>query len=502
MFKKSSIIILLFFCSNYTNSQTIQELLNYSIDKPNGTARFESMGGAFGALGGDLSAININPASSSVFNDNEYGFTLGTQKKSNNSIFFGNPTATNNSRFSFNHGGGVWLLKNYGEGNIKKVSFAINAQTNNSYEDFIEIRGKNPINSIDKFFLNNSIGFNADDLSVGNNETVSGVYKFLGQNYGYSSQQAFLAYQAYLLNFDTNSNAFVSQAKYDNGVDQRHIFESKGVNTKYNLNISMQFKEDYYFGLNINTHEIRSESYIIHKENNFSIDSPINEITFENSIVTGGEGFSFQLGGIAKFNKFRLGITYDSPTWYSLWDETFQSLETKSTDSNGLNYIDKIDPRILNSYPRYTIKTPSKLTTSAAIIFGKIGLISLDLISVDYSNIKLKPHRDFSIKNSKISNELSNTLNIRFGGELRLNQLSLRTGYSEMKDPYKRNNMYNTNKSMSLGLGYDFGETLINISYLKLENNKTHQLFDSGLTDLSLIKSNNYFTNLSIIFKF
>ena len=105
-------------------------------------------------------------------------------------------------------------------------------------------------------------------------------------------------------------------------------------------------------------------------------------------------------------------------------------------------------------------------------------------------------------KNSKIGNELSNTINIRVGGELRLNQLSLRTGYSQMKDPYKKNNFYNTSKSMSLGLGYDFGETLLNISYSKFENNKTHQLFDSGLTDLSLIKSNNYFTNLSIIFKF
>ena len=314
MFKKSSIIILLFFCGSYSSSQTIQELLNYSIDNPNGTARFEAMGGAFGALGGDLSAININPASSSVFNDNEYGFTLATQKKSNNSIFFGNPAATNNSKFSFNQGGGVWLLKNYGEGKIKKLSFSINAQTNNSYDDFIEIRGKNTINSIDKFFLNNSNGFNADDLSVGNNETVSGVYKFLGQNYGYSAQQAFLAYQAYLLNFDVNTNSFVSQARYDSGVDQRHILESKGVNTKYNLNISMQFKEDYYFGLNINTHEIRSETYTIHKESNFSVNSPINEITFENSIVTGGEGFSFQqmklnfllpsLGSIYQCNTF------------------------------------------------------------------------------------------------------------------------------------------------------------------------------------------------------
>ena len=72
----------------------LQEILNISIDKPNGTARFESMGGAFGALGGDLSAINVNPASSSVFNDNEYGLTLGSEKKSNKSLLFNNSKLT------------------------------------------------------------------------------------------------------------------------------------------------------------------------------------------------------------------------------------------------------------------------------------------------------------------------------------------------------------------------------------------------------------------------
>ena len=502
MLKKVLFFLFLLAFSTPLTSQSIQEILSYTIDNPNGTARYESMGGAFGALGGDLSAININPASSSVFNDNEYGFTIGNHKLSNNSLFFGSNKKTDNSKFSFNQGGGVWLWKNFGDGNIKKISFSVNAQTNNSFNDFLDIRGRNTNSSVDKFFLNNSVGFSSDDLSVGNNESVSGVYKFLGEVYGYSAQQAFLAYQAYLLNYDQNTNAFTSQAKYDTGVDQIHMLERKGVNSKYNLNISMQFKEDYYFGLSINTHEIRSETYTIHRENNFSADSPITEITFENSIVTSGEGFSFQLGGIAKFNNLRLGIIYDSPTWLNLWDETFQSLETKSKDVNGVNFIDKIDPRILNTYPSYTLKTPSKITTSAALVFGKIGLISLDIVNIDYSKIKLRPKRDFTIRNNEIKNQLTNTINLRVGGELRLKQFSLRTGYSKINNPYKSNNFYNSSKSMSIGFGYDFGETLVNFSYKKFKNKRTHQLFDSGLTDLSTINSDNSLTNLSIIFKF
>ena len=34
----------------------------------NGSARFNAMGGAFGALGGDVSALQINPAGSALFN--------------------------------------------------------------------------------------------------------------------------------------------------------------------------------------------------------------------------------------------------------------------------------------------------------------------------------------------------------------------------------------------------------------------------------------------------
>ena len=72
--RKISFLLLIFSFS--LNSQSLNDFLKISIDNPVGSARFESMGGAFGALGGDLSAINVNPAGSAVFNDNQYEFTL------------------------------------------------------------------------------------------------------------------------------------------------------------------------------------------------------------------------------------------------------------------------------------------------------------------------------------------------------------------------------------------------------------------------------------------
>ena len=146
----------LFIYSISINSQTLNDVLEFSIENPIGTARFESMGGAFGALGGDLSSININPAGSAVFNDNEYGFTIAIEKKTNKTLFFNNSQNEDDNNFSFNQGGAIWLLKNYGGGNINKISFGINVQTNNSYKNNFLIKGRNDNNSIDSFFLNNS----------------------------------------------------------------------------------------------------------------------------------------------------------------------------------------------------------------------------------------------------------------------------------------------------------------------------------------------------------
>ena len=59
-----------------TNAQNINDAMRFSQTDLGGTARFKAMSGAFGALGGDLSAINVNPAGSSIFANNQLGISL------------------------------------------------------------------------------------------------------------------------------------------------------------------------------------------------------------------------------------------------------------------------------------------------------------------------------------------------------------------------------------------------------------------------------------------
>ena len=483
-------------------SQSVSDIVDFSIDNPLGTARFESMGGAFGALGGDLSAININPAGSAVFNTNQYVLSFSNNEKKINTNFFNSSSSKTSSKFSVNNGGGVWVFENFGGGNIDKISFGINAQTNNSFHNDFHIKGLNNLNSIDKFFLNNATGFSASDLSVNQNETVSSTYRNLGEYFGFSAQQAFLAYQGYLLNYDDVNNEFYSIAKYDNGVYQDHVNETKGYNSKYNLNLAIQFKEDYFFGLNINTHEIFLENFIRHKETDFDSDSAVKSILYENRLTTSGEGFSFQLGALRKFNNFRIGIAYQSPTWYKLWDETMQYFETETVDINGTNYIDIVDPRISNLYPMYKIKTPSSITLSSAVIIGKIGLLSVDIVSKDYSKIKAKPKEDFVNTNMLIGSSLKSTMDIRLGTEIRLNKFSVRGGFNSNQSPYKNQDSIKDSSSYSYGFGYDFGSTIINFSHKFSEKDRNYQLFDSGLVDKANLTTDQSIYALSIVFNF
>ena len=53
------------------------------------------MGGAFGAVGGDLSSININPAGSLFFNNNFASVTVSCFNAHNRSDYFGTRTKEN-----------------------------------------------------------------------------------------------------------------------------------------------------------------------------------------------------------------------------------------------------------------------------------------------------------------------------------------------------------------------------------------------------------------------
>ena len=66
-------------------AQSIADAIRYSSESLNGTARFNALSGAFGALGADVSSIIINPAGSAIFVKSAGSATISILNKKNKS---------------------------------------------------------------------------------------------------------------------------------------------------------------------------------------------------------------------------------------------------------------------------------------------------------------------------------------------------------------------------------------------------------------------------------
>ena len=196
MIKKSFIIYLLLGISA-AYSQTYEDVLRYNSFYHDGSSRFNSMGGAFGALGGDLSSISINPAGSSVFLESEFGISLNYKSQEIGNNFYNSLSTSKGDLISFNQAGLVLVYEN----RKSKFSLAYNMNRLNDFNDSFSFRGNNN-SGIDNYFLYYADGVPYSDLLVYEGETIQDAYKFLGDNYGFGDQQAFLGYQSYIINED------------------------------------------------------------------------------------------------------------------------------------------------------------------------------------------------------------------------------------------------------------------------------------------------------------
>src|SRR6056300_376434 len=99
--KRITTFIMLCLCG-IASAQNINDVLRYSLEETQGTARYQAMSGAFGALGGELSALGINPAGSAVFNNGLLTFTGSVYDRKNRALYNGTYSETSRSPFELN----------------------------------------------------------------------------------------------------------------------------------------------------------------------------------------------------------------------------------------------------------------------------------------------------------------------------------------------------------------------------------------------------------------
>ena len=487
---------------SFANAQDLTDALRYSNLSLLGTARYRAMSGAFGALGGDLSAIQINPAGSAVFLNSQLSVTLSGAGYDSDVFYFNGFNNSSGSNFNFNQLGAVFVYDDAsGTSPINKLTLTL-AYDQTSDNEFTYIAFGRSSNSIGNLFYNyarNNITLEL--LQRDSGQSISDRYALLGEQYGYNEQQAYLGYEAFIFNpedpSDGNSTSYVRNFS-GNFFDQEYRYESTGLNGKFSVNGGAQINNDFYLGVNLNSHFISYDRVTDFFEANNNTGSNIQEVLFTNRLSTRGAGFSAQIGGIAKVaDIFRLGFAVESPTWYSIEEETTQDLIT----SSNLDGTAIVAPDIVNLFPEYQLRTPASYTGSVAILFGTQGLISLDYNYKDYTTTKFSS--DFGIDYSDLNDAIDATYQgaatIRVGGEWRNDNWSFRGGFSYEESPFQDESFASEKTGVSFGLGYNWGKYKLDFAYDVTQQETVQQFYPgSGFNNAALVDT--YRDNLTFTF--
>ncbi len=431
-----------------TLSYTDQAVL-FSTDDNYGTARFVGMSGAFGALGGDMTAVDINPAGLAVFEYGEFSTTLSYRDTKIKTSFYGNTINNSDDYFRFSQIGGVLALNTYGNSDWNKFAFGFNY-------------------NIIKDFDNNFV-----------TEGNSGVPDFVDDPF---------------LNYDNDDTNDVFYTNVDN-----QLFGSftSGINDRFSFSFATQYKELLYLGASVAFQNINYYQNTIYEEANNDGNGNTLDAFNEQILSTYGNGFNFGLGAILKpTQNVRIGASYQSPIWYNI-SERFQEYLDIIVSNNSELFIERFDPNFFD----YKLKTPSKLTGSFAYVFGNVGLVSLDYIYQNYKNTKLQPSSAFIDENQDLANGLKNTSSFKLGTEWRYKILSFRGGYRFIQSPYKNSDSSFDITGYSFGLGIKFTHNVkIDFAYDNSTNSDQYQFLNiDGVQPAELDFDNNRFTSTLVV---
>ena len=482
-------------------AQDLTDAVRFSRQDMMGTARFTGMAGAFSSLGGDLSAVGLNPAGSSVFLTNHASGTLNLNIRNNDVNFTDGFLNEKETTFDLNQAGIVFVFaSNNKDAAVTKLVYGFTYDQVANYNDSYTARGNNT-QSIDQFFLDNANGVPLDLLTPLSGEPIADLYTFLGETEGTGTQNALLGFQSFIFDpvnpDDINNTEYISNVTASNFL-QDYFIQERGYNGKFSFNFSLELNKRFSFGVNLNAHYMEYDRFTSFIENNNDPTSEINNITFDNRLRTRSNAYSFQLGSITKItDELRAALTYSSPTWYNVTDETTQFIRTDSDEFGS----ETVNPRVLNIFPDYRYRTASKWTGGLSYVFKGKGLLSVDYSIQDYSNSKFTTNA-LRFLNTDIDENLTSTASLNIGGEYVFKKFKFRGGYFMQETPYENDFVQGDLTGYSLGLGYTFNNINIDLAYSRAELERNDQLLQTGLSNTALIDSgiSNFF--LTVAFGF
>lgn len=513
--KKIIILLVTVFSVSLISAQTGMDALKYIQSDINGTARYMSMAGAFGALGGDVSAIKDNPAGLGVYRSFDLNTTYNFQMQNASSDWNGIKVNDNMYRGRFNNLSYVmalptWKAENgYTEGLISSnFSFSYNrlkqfdrnvyAKTNEMSASLTDYMAY--LQNIHPYFINGQdMQYNYDDV---------GWLTALG-------------YWGFLINETANADGdsiWQSDLFAGEKVDPSYIMTERGYIDEYAFAWSGNFSNRFYLGIGINLKTISYNMSSSYRETYTN-----SEYTLKNLYSASGVGFDLSLGAIYRVtDAFRISAAIHTPTVFSIteyYDPILYYAVQHSTLGNksgttGPNYSFK---------DSYKLTNPFQFNAGLAYIIGKKGLISAEYVYNAYSNARYTDSygnsSNFEEVNSDIKNMIKDGHTIKIGGEYRVNSnVSLRAGLATMSGTTTQNAqksmasntprtdaeyfLQNRTNYLTAGIGYQENGWYIDFAYMHKASNQEFMPFNTTDIDPAklVIRNNNLIATFGLRF--
>ena len=468
-----SVVALLFACG--AGAQTVYDAVNIAQRDLNGTARFVGMGGAMGALGGDLSTMGTNPAGIGIYRSNDASVTFGYNINSTDANYQGNTFSNNKYRWSLDNAGFVYAMKIGNQTSLRYVNFGFSYNHSKSLYRNLTMSGL--MGAVDNQYLSQVrlMEQQAVDyeqflrLYYPGENPLENLHSADIWNDNDAGWLGAMGYKGFLL--DDELHAIVPDE-----VDAYFQSRERGGVDRYDFNVAFNFNDRIYLGATLGAYDVDYKKYALYDEDYGNGEG----YSLENDNRIYGSGFDLKLGLIARpfeDSPLRIGLSLHTPTWYNLTLQTGSVLNSvvfvnsvRQNDSYSANTFNDLNGPMVRDF---SLITPWVFNASLGYTVGSMLALGAEYEYEDYSSMKFKyPEGDeMAWETDEAKNCLKGTHTLRLGMEMRpVSHFALRAGYNYTTAAFNDNaikalpvNSINTDTEFcntksqniaTLGLGY------------------------------------------------
>ena len=440
-----------------------------------GTAKALGMGNAMGAVGGDMTAVNINPASMGIYRSSEITASLGLLDNYHSSTYYGTTNGGNKTRLSIPNIGYVHTKE---RSNFRGLRFT-------QYG----------------FGLTRTNDFNMRTDAMGINPTSSKIDEYLAQMNGYAESELqdyfpYTVYPAWNTNlidiYEDEIGPYYSSPVPQGNIWQGQECDFKGRSEAWTFAGSFNLYDRFFIGISADLAHIKRVGTKTLKESSIEgTDTEFNQWSFTEDISSSGWGGNVKAGFIFHATPWlRFGGAFHSPTLFN-FSESWQTTTESEISTVTRKYISPA------SNYEYTFIKPLKWLGSMAFVVGQRGIISLDAEYTNYGAARFKATKDddydYSPTNESIKSTLGRTLNFRLGTEWRMGNSYLRLGTAYYGSPFGIGQTGGSIKKASCGISIPLSfDTTVDFAY-ELSYGKTFTtLYDAGALGIESITQSQF----------